>query len=89
MAFSLRLAWRSISSAQASTISMSASSVSRRVSVAYLLVTPAGAAGVLVVGLLGGPRRVVAMAVTIVGGVAVAAVVNTRYRLSSGTTRSR
>jgi uncharacterized membrane protein YccC len=66
------------------------SSVSRRVRVAYLLVTLAcAAAGVLIVGLLGGPRRAVAVAVTIVAGLAVATVVNTRYRLSSGTSRNR
>lgn len=58
--------------------------VSRRTRVAYLLVTLACAvAGVLVVGLLGGPRRVVAVAVTVVAGLAVAAVLNTRRRLSN------
>lgn len=58
--------------------------VSRWVRVAYLLVTLACAvAGVLLVGLLGGPRRVVAVAITIVAGLAVAAAINTRYRLSN------
>lgn len=58
--------------------------VSRGVRVAYLLVMLVCAvAGVLLVGLLGGPRRVVAVAITIVAGLAVAAVVNTQYRLSN------
>jgi membrane-associated phospholipid phosphatase len=58
--------------------------VSRRVRVAYLLVTLACAvAGVLLVGLLGGPHRVTAVAITIVAGLAVAAAINTRYRLSN------
>lgn len=58
--------------------------VSRRVRVVYLLVTLACAvAGVLLVGLLGGPHRVVAVAITIVAGLAVAAAINTRYRLSN------
>jgi membrane-associated phospholipid phosphatase len=57
---------------------------SRRVRVAYLLVTLCCAvAGVLVVGLLGGPRRVVAVAITIVAGLAVAAAISARYRLSN------
>lgn len=58
--------------------------VSWRVRVAYLLVTLACAAsGVLMVGLLGGPRRVVAVAGTIVAGLAVAAALNTRFRVSN------
>jgi membrane-associated phospholipid phosphatase len=58
--------------------------VSRRARVAYLLVTLACAvAGVLLVGLLGGPRRVVAVAITVVAGLAVAAALNTRRRLSN------
>jgi hypothetical protein len=58
--------------------------VSRRVRVAYLLVTLACAiGGVALVGLLGGPHRVVAVAITIVAGVAVAAAINTRSRLSN------
>jgi len=59
-------------------------SVSRRVRVAYLLVTLAcAAAGVLLVSLLGGPHRVVAVAITMVAGLAVAAAVNTRWRVSN------
>ncbi len=57
---------------------------SRRTRVAYLLLTLACAvAGVLLVGLLGGPHRVVAVAITIVAGLAAAAAVNTRCRLSN------
>lgn len=58
--------------------------VSRRARVGYLLVTLACAmAGVVLVGLLGGPHRVVAVAVTLVAGLAVAAAINTRWRLSN------
>lgn len=58
--------------------------VSRRARVAYLLVTLAcAAAGVLLVGLLGGPHRVVAVTITLVAGLAVAAAINTRWRLSN------
>ncbi|NHN55841.1 phosphatase PAP2 family protein [Calidifontibacter sp. DB0510] len=58
--------------------------VPRRVRVAYLLVTLGCAvAGVVLVGLLGGPHRVVAVVVTMVAGLAVAAVINTRYRVSN------
>ncbi len=58
--------------------------VSRRVRVMYLLITLASAvAGVLLVGLLGGPRRVVAVALTIVVGLAVAAVINARCAVSN------
>lgn len=58
--------------------------VSRRARVAYLVVTLACAvAGVLLVGLLGGPRRVVAVAITLVAGLTVAAAINARWRLSN------
>lgn len=58
--------------------------VSRRARVGYLSITLACAvAGLVVVGLLGAPRRVVAVAATLVIGLAIAAAVNTRYRLSN------